>query len=278
MTADFVSDTSDPLEPARGAAGARLATGQVGGRRRDPDRRWCSPGCCSSPAARRPGSAVSEPGEFVVTLLDGLTSAGLYFIVASGFTLIFGLMRTVNMAHGALFLLAAYIAIEVQQRMVGKERNITPEDVDMLSWVVPLLVGAAIAAVVGLRHLRGVPALEPGPGAAPGADHVGDLGDPRRPDARPRRRPGAVDVVAGRRHPLRRDLRPALRHQPAVHPRHRPRRRRPAVAVAQPHPDGHRHPRRRRRPVDGAGARHQHRHRVRHHVLRRRRSSPGWAA
>ena len=34
--------------------------------------------------------------------------------------------------------------------MVGKERNIAPEDVDMLSWIVPLLVGAAIAAVIGL--------------------------------------------------------------------------------------------------------------------------------
>ncbi len=96
------------------------------------------------------GSAVDEPGEFVVTLLDGLTSAGLYFIVASGFTLIFGLMRAVNMAHGALFLLSAYLAIEVQQRMVGKERNITPDDVDMLSWIVPLLAGAAAAAIVGV--------------------------------------------------------------------------------------------------------------------------------
>jgi branched-chain amino acid transport system permease protein len=96
------------------------------------------------------GSAVSEPGEFVVTLLDGLTSAGLYFVVAAGFTLIFGLMRTVNMAHGALFLVAAYVAIEIQQRMVGKQRNIAPADVDLLSWIVPLLVGSAVAAVLGL--------------------------------------------------------------------------------------------------------------------------------
>ena len=65
------------------------------------------------------------------------------FVVASGFTLIFGLMRTVNMAHGALFLLAAYIAIEMQERMVGKTRNIEPADVSVASWVVPMLVGAA---------------------------------------------------------------------------------------------------------------------------------------
>ena len=96
------------------------------------------------------GSAVSEPGEFVITLLDGLTFAGLMFVVASGFTLIFGLMRTVNMAHGSLFLLAAYIAIELQQKMAGKTRNLEPADVSVASWVVPMLVGAGVAAILGV--------------------------------------------------------------------------------------------------------------------------------
>ena len=96
------------------------------------------------------GSAVSEPGDFVITLLDGVTFAGLMFVVASGFTLIFGLMRTVNMAHGALFLLAAYIAIEIQERMVGKTRNIEPADVSVASWVIPMLIGAAVVAILGV--------------------------------------------------------------------------------------------------------------------------------
>jgi branched-chain amino acid transport system permease protein len=96
------------------------------------------------------GAAIEEPGEFLVTLLDGITFAGLMFVVASGFTLIFGLMRTVNMAHGALFLLAAYIAIDLQERMVGKTRNIEPADVSVASWVVPMLVGAGAAAVLGV--------------------------------------------------------------------------------------------------------------------------------
>jgi len=46
---------------------------------------------------------------FANTILNGLTLAGLYFLVASGFTLVFGLMRQVNMAHGSLYLLGAYI-------------------------------------------------------------------------------------------------------------------------------------------------------------------------
>ncbi len=50
---------------------------------------------------------------FVNTLLNGLTLGGLYFLVASGFTLIFGLMRNVNLAHGSMYLLGAYIGYEV---------------------------------------------------------------------------------------------------------------------------------------------------------------------
>jgi branched-chain amino acid transport system permease protein len=96
------------------------------------------------------GPAVRNPGTFLVTLIDALTFGGLLFVAASGFTLIFGLMRTVNMAHGSLFLLAAYVAIRVQQAMVGKTRNIEPADVGILDWVVPALAGAAVAGIVGL--------------------------------------------------------------------------------------------------------------------------------
>src|SRR6266550_371983 len=51
-------------------------------------------------AATAFGSAVHDPKDFLITCLNGITAAGLYFVVASGFTLIFGLMRVVNMAHG----------------------------------------------------------------------------------------------------------------------------------------------------------------------------------
>ena len=51
---------------------------------------------------------------FLLTLINGLTLAGLYFLLASGFTLIFGLMRYVNMAHGSILLFAAYVGYSVQ--------------------------------------------------------------------------------------------------------------------------------------------------------------------
>ena len=52
---------------------------------------------------------------FLLTFLNGLTLAALYFLVATGFSLIFGLMRNVNLAHGSLFLLGGYIGYDIAE-------------------------------------------------------------------------------------------------------------------------------------------------------------------
>lgn len=57
--------------------------------------------------------AIGRKKTFVNTLFNGITLGGLYFLVASGFTLVFGLMRNVNLAHGSMYLLGAYIGYEV---------------------------------------------------------------------------------------------------------------------------------------------------------------------
>ncbi len=73
---------------------------------------------------------------FINSIFNGVTLAGLYFLVASGFTLVFGLMRNVNLAHGSLYLLGAYIGYEVAQR-TG-------------IWLLGVGAGTAAMAVVGL--------------------------------------------------------------------------------------------------------------------------------
>lgn len=57
--------------------------------------------------------AIGRKKIFLNALFNGITLGGLYFLVASGFTLIFGLMRNVNLAHGSLYLLGGYIGYEV---------------------------------------------------------------------------------------------------------------------------------------------------------------------
>jgi branched-chain amino acid transport system permease protein len=73
---------------------------------------------------------------FFVTLLNGLTLASLYFIVASGFTLVFGLMRNVNLAHGSLYLLGGYLGFIVAEQTGW--------------WILAVAAGFLGAAVVGL--------------------------------------------------------------------------------------------------------------------------------
>lgn len=69
-------------------------------------------------------------------LLNGLTLAGLLFMVASGFTLVFGLMRIVNLAHGTFYLLGAYVGLSVQ-RATG-------------SWYVAIVAGALVVGAISL--------------------------------------------------------------------------------------------------------------------------------
>ena len=50
-----------------------------------------------------------EPKVTASILLSGLTLGALYFLVASGLSLIFGLMDVLNFAHGAMFMIGAYL-------------------------------------------------------------------------------------------------------------------------------------------------------------------------
>jgi branched-chain amino acid transport system permease protein len=58
--------------------------------------------------------------EFVVVqFLTGLASAASLFLVASGLSIIFGVTRIVNFAHGAFYMLGAYIAYTLTERFAG---------------------------------------------------------------------------------------------------------------------------------------------------------------
>lgn len=75
-------------------------------------------------------------------VLNGLSFGALLFLVASGFTLVFGLMRISNLAHGAFYLVGAYVAIAT----VVATGNF---------WL-GLIAGALSAALVGLVSERGL--------------------------------------------------------------------------------------------------------------------------
>src|SRR5438034_498880 len=87
---------------------------------------------------------------WIIQTLNSLALGGLLFLLAAGFSLIFGLMRIANLTHGSLFMLGAYLGVSVLR--------IVPN-----LWLAALLAAAAVALCGGLlerlllRPLTGKP-------------------------------------------------------------------------------------------------------------------------
>ena len=100
-----------------------------------------------------------EAGFIVVQALSGLASASSLFIIASGLTLVFGVTRIVNFAHGSFYMLGAYMAVTIVPWLLEIERS---------PWLffAGVLISAAVVGVLGvamelllLRRIYKVPEL-----------------------------------------------------------------------------------------------------------------------
>ena len=74
---------------------------------------------------------------WAIQTLNSLSLGGLLFLLSSGFSLIFGLMRIANLTHGALFMLGTYVGVSILKFFPNL-------------WVAAILGGLVIAAVGGL--------------------------------------------------------------------------------------------------------------------------------
>src|SRR5215468_7846008 len=93
--------------------------------------------------------------EWTNTILQGVLTGGLYAMFAAGLSLIFGVMRLVNIAHGDFIVLAAYLALVVTETF-----GIDP--LVSLVVVVPLMAAIGYALQRGLlNHTLGDDLLPP---------------------------------------------------------------------------------------------------------------------
>ncbi len=74
---------------------------------------------------------------WIIQTLNSLALGGLLFLLAAGFSLIFGVMRIANLTHGSLFMLGAYLGVTFLK--------VVPS-----LWLAALLAGGAVAAFGGL--------------------------------------------------------------------------------------------------------------------------------
>src|SRR2546428_2670584 len=91
---------------------------------------------------------------WIIQTLNSLALGGLLFLLAAGFSLIFGLMRIANLTHGSLYMLGAYVGISVLKYVPNL-------------WLAAIIGGLVIAVFGGLGE-RPIPralardALRPG--------------------------------------------------------------------------------------------------------------------
>ncbi len=80
---------------------------------------------------------------FATQFLNGLASAASLFIIASGLTIVFGVTRIVNFAHGSLYMLGAYVAVTLLGPLLGISRSFP-------MFAVALLIAALATGLMGI--------------------------------------------------------------------------------------------------------------------------------
>lgn len=85
---------------------------------------------------------------FVQAVILGVLTGGVYALMASGQTLIFGIMKVINLAQGAFVILAAYLSLSLFERV-----GIDPFLAILVTAPIVFLVGVAVQ-VVFLRRLE----------------------------------------------------------------------------------------------------------------------------
>jgi branched-chain amino acid transport system permease protein len=105
-------------------------------------------------------------GIFPQVLLDGLILGFMYALIALGYTMVYGVLEFINFAHSEIFILGAFVGVEILLTMKGAGL------LDVLPWVLVLLLalvagmlasGLAAVAVerIAYRPLRHAPRLIP---------------------------------------------------------------------------------------------------------------------
>jgi branched-chain amino acid transport system permease protein len=90
----------------------------------------------------------------ILQFLNGISLGALLFLLASGFTLTFGLMRVVNMAYGAYYLLGGYVGLSIMRASGSFELAIVGGGISIL--ILGFLVDRYLIRPLGGNHLAQV--------------------------------------------------------------------------------------------------------------------------
>lgn len=96
---------------------------------------------------------------FMLAIMDGVSYASLLFLVALGMTLVFGVMRILNMAHGSLYAFGGYAAASIGLYLASA--GLPPAWSLAVLVLAAILVGALLGAAMEIGLLRRIYDKEP---------------------------------------------------------------------------------------------------------------------
>lgn len=105
----------------------------------------------------------SALGTFLQYLINGLTLGAIYGLIAIGYTMVYGIIRMINFAHGEIYMIGAFVAVTTFSLLASLGITAVP-----LALLLVLLVSIFFTAAYGwtveriaYRPLRGAPKLAP---------------------------------------------------------------------------------------------------------------------
>ena len=85
-------------------------------------------------------------GVFLNYLINGVAYGLILFLIATGMTLTMGLLRVVNMSHGAIFMVAGYFGTFVYQLIMSAN----PSFSNTVAWIISILAATVLGGLLGL--------------------------------------------------------------------------------------------------------------------------------
>src|SRR6516165_807669 len=103
--------------------------------------------------------------KFITELVNGLTQGGLYALVALGYSMVYGVLKLLNFAHGDLYMIGAFVGYFVLQWFGGPTALVAPVPIVLLCMFLVSSVGVGGLGVAierfAYRPLRDAPRIAP---------------------------------------------------------------------------------------------------------------------
>ena len=104
--------------------------------------------------------------EFIQLTVDGLTLGGVYAVIALGYTLVYGVLRMINFAHGELFMIGAFAGFYTLDGFAdhGNLNDELPYFTIACAIVAGMLAAVVMSVIIeriAYRPLRNAPRLAP---------------------------------------------------------------------------------------------------------------------